>query len=480
MTGGRLAARGRGTGLMAALAALLLAGCATATSASSAKQAGAVARRPAAAAAKVVTAASWPAYLDGPRHDSYAPAQQSITPASAARLRLQWHAFTGQEFLASPTVADGAVFIGSNTGWFYKLSPATGKVEYKRFLGAQPAGTCYSPRGIVATATVAPGPGAGQGTVYVGAANGYLYALDAANLRTRWRSLMARPSATVSSYYDWSSPTVANGMVYVGVASVCERPQTRGGIIAYDQATGKKLAELYTVPRGQLGGGVWSSVAVGQNGDVYASTGSGPAGDRTLSLAMSILKLAPRTLRLIASWQVPRGIDFGGSPVLFGPYVGACNKDGDFYALRQATMTLAWQQRIGVSYAGGNEAECNGAPAYNGKDLFFAGTAVTIRGTAYRGSVQERTASSGRLIWRRGLSEGVTGSPTLDGARVLAAGTYDSGPAGEETYLVDAATGRILRDLVSGLDFAQSVFADGWLFTANASGVSAWAPHRAG
>jgi len=483
MSGGRPAARRRAARLIAALAAIMpLAGCAgaTAPSASSARPAASAARRLPAAAAKVVTTASWPAFLDGPRHDSYAQAQESITPGNAARLRLHWHAFAGQEFLASPTVADGAVFIGSNSGWFYKLSPATGRVEYKRFLGAQPAGTCYSPRGIVATATVAPGPGAGQGTVYVGAANGYLYALNAANLRTRWKSLMARPSTTISNYYDWSSPTVANGTVYIGVASVCERPQTRGGIIAYDQATGKKLAELYTVPPGQRGAGVWSSVAVGPDGDVYASTGSGPPGDRALSLAQSILKLAPRTLRPIASWQVRQGIDFGGSPVLFGPYVGACNKDGVFYALRQATMTLAWQQRIGASYAGGDTAECNGAPAYNGKDLFFAGTAVKIRGQAYRGSVQERTASNGRLIWERGLSEGVTGSPTLDGAHVLAAGTYDSGLAREETYLVDASTGRILRDLASGLDFAQGVFADGWLFTANASGVAAWAPARAG
>jgi hypothetical protein len=42
------------------------------------------------------------------------------------------------------------------------------------------------------------------------------------------------------------------------------------------------------------------------------------------------------------------------------------------------------------------------------------------------------------------------------------------------TYLVDAATGKILRTLVHGLDFAQGVFADNWLFTANADGVYAW------
>ena len=114
MSGGRSAARRRAAGLIAALAAIMpLAGCAgaTAPSASSARPAASAARRLPAAAAKVVTTASWPAFLDGPRHDSYAPAQKSITPGNAAGLRLRWHAFAGQEFLASPTVADGAVFM---------------------------------------------------------------------------------------------------------------------------------------------------------------------------------------------------------------------------------------------------------------------------------------------------------------------------------------------------------------------------------
>ncbi len=479
MSGTQRSGRRMVRAMTAVAGATLLAGC-VAAAAPPARSAS-PARHLAQAPARVVTAASWPAYLGGPLHRSYAPAQKSITPGNAAELRRTWHAVGSQPFLASPVVADGAVFIGSNTGWFYRLSAATGKVEYKRFLGLQPTGTCYNPRGIIATATVAAGPGRGQGTVYVGAANGYLYALNAANLKTRWRSLMAKPSRTVASNYDWSSPTVADGTIYIGVSSACERPQTRGAVIAYDRATGKKLAELYTVPRGQVGAGVWSSVAVAPNGDVYASTGSGPAGASAASRSDSILKLAPRTLKLLASWRVGSGgIDFGGSPVLFGSLVGACDKDGDFYALQQTTLALAWQQQIGAHYSGGNLAECDGSPAYNGKDLFFAGTAVTIRGKAYRGSVQERSASTGQLVWENGLTEGVSGSPALDGARVLAVGTYDAGSATEETYLVNVSTGRILRRLVSGLDFAQSVFADGWLFSANATGVYAWAPRHAG
>jgi hypothetical protein len=68
----------------------------------------------------------------------------------------------------------------------------------------------------------------------------------------------------------------------------------------------------------------------------------------------------------------------------------------------------------------------------------------------------------------------------MDGADVIAVGSYDNGPTPNETYLVDATTGNILRALVPGYDFAQSVFAEGWLYTPNADGVYAWAPPPSG
>jgi hypothetical protein len=73
-----------------------------------------------------------------------------------------------------------------------------------------------------------------------------------------------------------------------------------------------------------------------------------------------------------------------------------------------------------------------------------------------------------------GLPNAVSGSPSLDGAGVLAVGTYDSNPTPNATYLIDAADGKILRNLVGGADFAQSVFAEDWLFTANQYGVYGW------
>jgi outer membrane protein assembly factor BamB len=322
-----------------------------------------------------------------------------------------------------------------------------------------------------------------QLTVYASGADGYLYALSASNLKVDWKSVIAIPSTKVNNYFDWSSPTVANGRIYVGVASNCDSPLVRGGLISYSQATGTKLGEFYTVPKGKAGGSIWSSVAVAANGDVYASTGNGPltsGASQLLGYSESLIKLSP-TLKYLGRFQVPSSqegfdTDFGASPVFFDQYVGACNKNGIFYALYQSTMKLAWQRQISGP-AGGN-SECIATPVWNGKHLFFGTPEATIRGANYVGSIQERDPN-GQLVWVTGLRNGINGSPAMDGGGVLAVGTYDTEPTPNATYLIDAATGKILRNLVVGEDFAQSVFADDWLFTANQHGVYAWGIARA-
>jgi outer membrane protein assembly factor BamB len=72
----------------------------------------------------------------------------------------------------------------------------------------------------------------------VAGGDGYLYALDAATGAVDWKSVIAIPSTTVNDYYDWSSPTVVNGNIYVGVASNCDSPLVAAGLKEYSQATG--------------------------------------------------------------------------------------------------------------------------------------------------------------------------------------------------------------------------------------------------
>jgi outer membrane protein assembly factor BamB len=437
-----------------------------------------------AARARVQAAATgptdWSAYLEGPRHWSYDSAETAITPASAADLVNKWRFAAGSDYLASPTVADGAVFVGGPSGWFYKLNEKTGAVLARHFIGHQDGGVCGN-WGVLDTATVATNPANGQLTVYVGGPDGYLYALNATNLSLEWKSVVALPDPPDHTYLDWSSPTVADGYVYIGVASYCNIPFIRGAVMAYNQATGAQTGAFYTVPSGDVGASVWSSVAVSPADTVWATTANGPNSDPLLGYAESIVKLKAGTLTPEGSYQVPKAQvtsdgDFGASPVLFGPYVGACNKNGLFYVVNRQTMQLAWETRVGVASDTVPHANCDAAPVYNGQDLFLAGPEVTIKGKAYRGSIQERNPATGQLIWETGLPNGVIGSPTMDGAGVLAVGTYDDTSTPDATYLINAATGKIIRTLVRGKDFGQSVFADSWLYTANAYGVYAWGP----
>ena len=464
----------RGRRASGILAGVLAGGLIAGVLASSAAAAPAPAGR--ASAAKASATTGWPAYLDGSQHRSYSAAETAITPASASSLVLKWHDMSGQDFLASPTVADGAVFIGSTTGWFYKLSLTTGKVLDKFFTGYQPQKTC-SGLGTVATATVASDPRTHQQTVYVGGANGYLYALRASNLRLKWKAVMGLPSATVSDYFDWSSPTVANGRIYIGISSNCDDPLVRAGLSGYYQTTGKRFATFFTVPRHDVGGSIWSSAAVAPDGDVFATTGNGPETDQLLGHSESVLKLTPK-LRLLAAFQIParqvdEDSDFGASPVLFRNYVGACNKNGIFYVLKQSTMRRAWEERI--SAAAVSDSICAAAPVYDGGNLFVAGTGFTINGVHYAGSVQERNPATGALRWAAGLPNGVIGSPAMDGGGVIAVGTYaDTATTPNATYLLNASSGQILQTLVQGTAFAQSVFADNWLFVANSNGVFAY------
>ena len=416
----------------------------------------------------------WLGYLDGPLHTSYSPAQTLITPASASALTQLWTRAIGAPYTASPTVTSAAVYIGGANGIFYKLSEHAGKVLSRISLGAQPALTCPAV-GITSTATIADDPRGHVQTVYVAGGDGYLYALRASNLSVEWRSVIGIPSTKVNNYYDWSSPTVIGGKIYIGISSGCDKPLVRGGLIEFSQATGAKLAEYFTVPAGarNAGGSIWSSIGVAPDGDVYATTGNGPKRKPQLQSSEAILKFSP-SLKLLGTFHVPQSQvtddgDFGGSPVFFGGDVGACNKNGVFYALVQSTMKLAWRKRIANS--DGATGECLAAPADNGTYLFLAAGATTIGGAAYGGSVQERAPGDGTLVWATGLPNGVLGSPTLDGGGVLTVGTY---AAGGGVYLINAATGAIVVKLTTGRTFGQSVFADSRLYTATSNGVTAW------
>jgi hypothetical protein len=184
---------------------------------------------------------------------------------------------------------------------------------------------------------------------------------------------------------------------------------------------------------------------------------------------LSIVHLSS-SLKFLQAWRVPGAAghghdwDFGSSPTLFGatgapPQVGACNKNGLYYALAANPLSSApsWADMIGTPATGGRTP---GLRAAGGGDciasaiwdtpagtLYIGGNTTTIGGTRYRGSIRQVNPATGAFGWQTGLPCAVEGTPSLDSAGVLAAGTYTFGACPTGAYLINAATGAILTTL---------------------------------
>jgi len=426
--------------------------------------------------------ADWSGYLAGVEHHSYQAADSTITPANANTLVHVWTwvpdlvrgAPARKQIFSSPTVVDGTIYIGANTGDFYAIDDATGAAIWKTHLDFQPMLTCKA-RGFTSTATVETDPATQALTVYVAAGDGYLYALDASDGSIVWKALVVQPGTTSNEGYNWASPTVSDGHVFMGVSSQCDDPLIRGGVKEYDQESGALLGTYWVVPDGSIGGSVWSSIATTSDGsEAFVTTGNAdPTPGADPGDSFSIVRLNGTTLQKEDIWTIP-GLngtdkDFGASPTLFTgtidgtvtSLVGACNKNGRFYAFRADDLAAGpvWRRPVGGSM-------CFSAAVYDGSRLFVGGDTTTIAGASSRGSVREFGPSHGRPIWETGLNGHIVGTPTLNGSNVLAAPIYDaSSTATKGVVLLDATDGSILTTLpTAGKSvWAQPVFADGHL-----------------
>jgi polyvinyl alcohol dehydrogenase (cytochrome) len=432
---------------------------------------------------------NWEAYLHDPAHSSFNSQARGISPANATALVPAWSWRAGSSLFASPTVYNGRIYIGAKNGVFYALDEATGAVVWQRFLGITPHLTCGS-QGLVATATVAVDPSTQVPTVYVYSPDGNLYALNASDGAIVWSSNVYTPSSTVNDYLAWSSPTVINGMVYVGISSHCDRPLVRGGVKVFQQATGAPIATYFSVPDGAVGASVWSSVAVSTNGNALVTTGNPPEGSTQPGDSWSIVRLDGQTLAKLDIWTVPQSelvpdSDFGGSPTIFQanlegtvtPMVGACNKNGVYYALRLDNLAAGPVWAFQAGNPGMGTGPCIAAAIWDGSHLFVASNGTTIGNVPFGGSIRELDPATGAVIWNTGLPDSVLGSPTENGAGVIALATYDKGPGQTAAYLIDASNGSILKTISTSnvSTFAQPVFADEFLFVATigASGPGA-------
>jgi hypothetical protein len=227
--------------------------------------------------------ADWTQRLVDVRHSSSTP-DNTTTSANLAGYTQRWRLqvpqctgapFAGGGFDSTPVTFKGTIFVGALNGCLLAVNEATGAVIWSRFFAYQPNLTCPQ-FGIVSSVQVSDN-GSGGPLLTFNSPDGYLYKLNGSDGSTIQRSLVQVPSQVNppgNDVFAWSSPNSANGTDYVGVSSNCDIPFVQGKVIAYDQSTGATVWTHKTIPDGFVGAGVWTDPAIGPDGNVWADTGS--------------------------------------------------------------------------------------------------------------------------------------------------------------------------------------------------------------
>ncbi len=440
----------------------------------------------------------WLGYLANASHTSSSH-NDAIRLTDVAHLASHWHFFprAGKSpvLYATPATWHNTVFVAGDNGVLAALDMTTGAQLWAHDFGFVAKKTCSTGQGIVASPAVRD-DGTGNPLVYVNSPDGYLYEIKGTTGATVWRSLVQVQSPTKNDSYAWSSPAVYGGRVYVGISSQCDTPFVRGAVKSYDAVTGVPIATFWTLPSGFIGAGVWTSPAADATG-VYLTTGSTTgaiqkAHPPTVTNAFdqySVLRLDNATLKPLGKWPAPVANfgdpDFGSSPVLFRatikhvvvPMVGACNKDGYFYALRSDTMQLVWKRLVGTKDSEGTVG-CFSGGVWDGVHLFVAGNKTTIAGRSVPGSVRKLDPATGLIRWETALTANPLGAGSINGNNVLAYGGTDwaNGP-GNGVFLIDAKRGKIVRTLPEAgnfPEFAQPIWAGNHLFTTKTDELVEW------
>ena len=299
--------------------------------------------------------ADWPLYgndLDGARFTANSP----IWSNTAGWLELAWRAPIGSPISATPVVAGGLVVVGAYDGVVRAFSVDDGAEIWSYDTGAAvPEPNLDMDIGVTGSAAIV------DGVVYVGDAVGKLHAIDAASGVGIWATEPDdQPAASI-----WSSPVVANGVLYTGIASVAKEVGFRGVVVAVDAATGATIWEHFVTPEGTDGGGVFGVPAIDPAlGLLIVGTQNAYTADNMdAGDVMSVIALDLATGDLVWSYSglpadgsatVADDIAFSASPNLLSVEIDGVErrivaigqKSGLFHALDLATGEALWATEI--------------------------------------------------------------------------------------------------------------------------------------
>ncbi|MEX2149570.1 MAG: PQQ-binding-like beta-propeller repeat protein [Steroidobacteraceae bacterium] len=397
------------------------------------------------------------------------PGNQRFIPASVAGLaandlpdlELKWaFAFPGaQRIRSQPTIAFGAVFIGSQDGTVYALDRETGCIRWTYRASAEV-------RTPVVIGGAEVGPQTARPRAFFADLIARVYALDAITGKVLWVTKADdHPNATVTG-----APVFHDSRLYVPASSLEVTSAAdpaypccsfRGSVIAFDAASGEIAWRTHTIdetPRetgrttagtailGPSGAPVWNSPTIDSDrGLLYVGTGenySSPANDRSdalLALELASGKLLWHRQKTAGdAWNVAcmmidnpncpeedgPDVDFGASTIIARDRNGrdlllAGQKSGDVYALDLANRgEPVWQHKVG---RGGIQGGVHFGMALHDQRLFVPISDMRnehVEGKTYdqeaRPGLYALDVTTGKLLWSQPADDVCAGREFCD------------------------------------------------------------------
>jgi outer membrane protein assembly factor BamB len=330
----------------------------------------------------------WPFYHRDAAHRGYLAA--TLRPPYSHRWK--FHGKVLMEF--PPIVVKGRLYFTRNDGKTFSLDASTGRVRWKKRVGALSASS----------------PAYGDGRLFVtslagGASPGNVVALRARGGKTLWR----RPLPSRCE----SSPIVDKGVVYVG--------SENGTLYALWARTGRikwtyKASAAIKASPALSGATLYFGDYSGRMYAVWARTGRGRWSSGT----------SGRTFGLAAGnfYSTP-AVDFGR--------VYAGNTDGKVYSFSAKSGELAWSKSTG-GYVYSSPAVAN-----------VEGTRPSVYVGSYDGNLYALDARTGSVRWTARAGGRISGGPVVIGKIVYFA-DLDS----DRTYGVGFGTGKRIFSIGRG------------------------------
>jgi polyvinyl alcohol dehydrogenase (cytochrome) len=450
----------------------------------------------------------WPSFGQNPGNTS-SSTQTTISTKNVAKLQPKWVFTTGGDVSARAAVVDDVAYFPDWAGNLWAVCVHTGKKVWSHQL---------SDYGLPADTVSRTSPAVADGKVYIGTqTGGWLLAIDAKTGALAWKV----QAETVSPYpMITASPTVVDDVVYTGYTSneedlaayipdyVC--CTSRGSIIAVNAHNGTVLWKTYTVPEGYSGGNIWGSspvvdkgrhtlyIGTGNNysipttaayGECLAASGTDASclssGDHVDSiLAIDTYTGAIEWSKRMVDWYqtgITNGIDFWNVACFTPPYsncpspagpdydfgsapneityqtphgpktiIGAGQKSGIYYAFDPDTGAELWQTQVGPgSSLGGIEW----GSSTDGKRIYIAISNYygIPSGGGSAGFWAALNPADGAIVWETPDPNGAIDLGPVTAANDVVYTESMSGTTGAPTFLaLNALSGKILWSYAAG------------------------------